>query len=133
MVPAPPTCGNWVHNCSGVNATVLTSQCNELLASSSLDVEIKREVPAKGPHFSPLPATPRNRSGREPGERRLAAGKENLAQCTILAEESRFPQLCQATLHAIFPLHVVGGKRVKLVNDVTQMVEWGLGTRPVSQ
>ena len=114
--------------CNGVNTTVLISQCNERLASSSfsLDVEIKREVPAKGPHLSPLPTTPRNRSERPPGERRLAAGKYNLAQCTVLAEESRFLQLCQATLHAIFPLHVVREKRVKLVTITSHRC--GLGT-----
>ena len=103
--------------CNGVNTTVLISQCNERLASSSfsLDVESKRKVPAKGPHLSLLPTTPRNRSERPPRERRLAAGKDNFAQCTVLAEENRFPQLCQATLHAMFPLHVVIDKRVKLV------------------
>lgn len=107
------------------NAIVLLSLFNELLASSiilsSLDVEIKREGPAKEPHLSPLPTVPRNRSERAPGEWKLAAGKGYLLPCTALAEQNRFPQFCHTALHAILHFHVCAVKGLNGGDDVTQM------------
>ena len=105
------------------NAIVLLSQFNELLASSifSLDVEIKREGPAKESHLSPLPTVPRNRSERAPGEKTHASGKEYLLPCTALAEQNRFPQFCHTTLHAILHFHVCAVKGLNDGDDVTQM------------